>query len=93
MWQSWDAFFRNATSGAPPGAAYVSPPSLASSVAKAAPFAATAAETHSVVPAATQDLTISNTKNIDDHLAVQAIIRSYQVSLGFDSLNPNYILV
>lgn len=27
--QSWDAFFRNATNGAQPGAAYTSPPNLA----------------------------------------------------------------
>ena len=68
--QSWDAFFRNASNGAAPGAAYVSPPSLASSVQVTAPSPAGQAVSYAV----------PNTKVIEDHLAVQAIIRSYQVS-------------
>jgi hypothetical protein len=69
--QSWDAFFCNASSGLPPGAAYTPPPSLASSISSNAALAA------QTLPALQGD--ISSTKNIDDHLAVQAIIRSYQV--------------
>ncbi|ELU17896.1 hypothetical protein CAPTEDRAFT_171283 [Capitella teleta] len=65
--KSWDVFFRNASSGLPPGAAYTPPPSIASSVSTSVP---------QPLPAPPVDIT--TTKNIDDHLAVQAIIRSYQ---------------
>ncbi|XP_011141083.1 2-oxoglutarate dehydrogenase, mitochondrial isoform X2 [Harpegnathos saltator] len=69
---SWDSFFRNSTAGAAPGHAYQAPPSLAPS--------------HNQVPlgsllplAGTQIGQMPvNEKIIDDHLAVQAIIRSYQ---------------
>lgn len=70
---SWDAFFRNSTAGAGPGAAYQAPPSLAPS--------------HNQIPlgallplgGGSQLSQVSlNEKIIDDHLAVQAIIRSYQ---------------
>ncbi len=63
--QSWDVFFRNSTAGAPPGQAYVSPYSLSQA---SAPLVAP--------PTAGTGLDL---KVIDDHLAVQAIIRSYQV--------------
>lgn len=70
---SWDSFFRSSTAGAAPGLAYQAPPSLAPS--------------HNQVPlgallplgGSTQLSQIPITeKVIDDHLAVQAIIRSYQ---------------
>ncbi|XP_041976104.1 2-oxoglutarate dehydrogenase, mitochondrial isoform X2 [Aricia agestis] len=73
---SWDAFFRNATAGAQPGVAYTSPPNLA-------PYNKNEVPLTSLVPAIGGSTSISsgspiNEKIIDDHLAVQAIIRSYQ---------------
>lgn len=70
---SWDSFFRNSTAGAAPGFAYQAPPSLAPS--------------HNQVPLGSLLGSLGGTqigqmpvneKIIDDHLAVQAIIRSYQ---------------
>ncbi|XP_015178830.1 PREDICTED: 2-oxoglutarate dehydrogenase, mitochondrial isoform X3 [Polistes dominula] len=71
---SWDSFFRSSTAGAGPGLAYQAPPSLAPS--------------HNQVPLGAllplgggsqiSQMPI-NEKIIDDHLAVQAIIRSYQI--------------
>ncbi|XP_029663293.1 2-oxoglutarate dehydrogenase, mitochondrial isoform X3 [Formica exsecta] len=70
---SWDSFFRNSTAGAPPGLAYQAPPSLA--------------PCYNQVPLGTLlpfgggpqlGQTPVSEKIIDDHLAVQAIIRSYQ---------------
>ncbi|XP_066601306.1 2-oxoglutarate dehydrogenase complex component E1 isoform X4 [Prorops nasuta] len=70
---SWDSFFRSSTAGAGPGLAYQAPPSLATS--------------HNQIPLGAL-LPLAggsqigqmpiNEKIIDDHLAVQAIIRSYQ---------------
>ncbi|XP_037874726.1 2-oxoglutarate dehydrogenase complex component E1 isoform X1 [Bombyx mori] len=73
---SWDAFFRNATNGAQPGAAYTPPPNLA-------PYNKNEVPLTSLVPSSGGMPSISagspiNEKIIDDHLAVQAIIRSYQ---------------
>jgi hypothetical protein len=74
--QSWDAFFRNSSAGASPGQAYQSPPSLAlpgrneTALANLAPFFGGPAISGQV-----------DDKVIDDHLAVQAIIRSYQVCI------------
>lgn len=42
--QSWDAFFRNATNGAQPGAAYTPPPNLA-------PYSKNEVPLNSLVPA------------------------------------------
>ncbi|XP_025073596.1 2-oxoglutarate dehydrogenase, mitochondrial [Pogonomyrmex barbatus] len=70
---SWDSFFRNSTAGATPGFAYQAPPSLAPSYNQV-PLGA-------LLPlgVGTQlGQTPVNEKIIDDHLAVQAIIRSYQ---------------
>ncbi|XP_066601305.1 2-oxoglutarate dehydrogenase complex component E1 isoform X3 [Prorops nasuta] len=71
---SWDSFFRSSTAGAGPGLAYQAPPSLATS--------------HNQIPLGAL-LPLAggsqigqmpiNEKIIDDHLAVQAIIRSYQI--------------
>ncbi|KAH9644300.1 hypothetical protein HF086_003799 [Spodoptera exigua] len=75
---SWDAFFRNATAGAQPGTAYTAPPNLA-------PYNKNEVPLTSLVPAGAGMPSIAagspiNEKIIDDHLAVQAIIRSYQVT-------------
>ncbi|XP_046743343.1 2-oxoglutarate dehydrogenase, mitochondrial isoform X5 [Diprion similis] len=70
---SWDSFFRNSTAGATPGLAYQAPPSLVPNYNQVPPgslmpYGASPALSHSPI----------NEKIIDDHLAVQAIIRSYQ---------------
>ncbi|XP_043254335.1 2-oxoglutarate dehydrogenase, mitochondrial isoform X2 [Colletes gigas] len=71
---SWDAFFRSSTAGAGPGLAYQAPPSLAPSHNQI-PLGA-------LLPLGSGGSQLSqipvNEKIIDDHLAVQAIIRSYQ---------------
>ncbi|XP_033325723.2 oxoglutarate dehydrogenase Nc73EF isoform X5 [Megalopta genalis] len=70
---SWDAFFRNSTAGVAPGLAYQAPPSLAPShnqIPLGALLPLGGGSQLSQVPV--------NEKIIDDHLAVQAIIRSYQ---------------
>ncbi|KAL0107582.1 hypothetical protein PUN28_014709 [Cardiocondyla obscurior] len=70
---SWDSFFRNSTAGASPGFAYQAPPSLAPNYNQV-PIGA-------LLPlgGGTQlGQAPVNEKIIDDHLAVQAIIRSYQ---------------
>jgi len=76
MPQSWDVFFRNAQRGAAPGEAYQSPPPMAAMMPVqpvAWPMMPLPA-----APAVTSEQ--MSGKVIDDHLAVQAIIRSYQVS-------------
>lgn len=70
---SWDSFFRSSTAGAAPGQAYQAPPSLAPShnqVPLGALLPLGGGSQLGQVPV--------NEKIIDDHLAVQAIIRSYQ---------------
>ena len=68
-------FFRNATAGAVLGEAYVSPYSLPAGAFQGAGLAAA---TH----VGAQQGSALDLKVIDDHLAVQAIIRSYQVQLN-----------
>ena len=75
FFQSWDAFFRNANSGAAPGTAYSSPPSLSEPKPNTLPLASLAP---SLGVASTGEV---SEKTIDDHLAVQGIIRAYQVIL------------
>ncbi|XP_014260550.1 2-oxoglutarate dehydrogenase, mitochondrial isoform X1 [Cimex lectularius] len=65
---SWDAFFRN--SNAPPGQAYIAPPSIAGPQKGHVPLSMFTSNLGS--PQVSE-------KVIDDHLAVQAIIRSYQI--------------
>lgn len=65
--QSWDVFFRNANAGAPPGAAYQSPLGLS-----AAP------QLSSLVGAQP-----NVEKLVEDHLAVQSLIRAYQVRVDY----------
>ncbi|XP_041087978.1 2-oxoglutarate dehydrogenase, mitochondrial isoform X2 [Polyodon spathula] len=65
--KSWDVFFRNANAGAPPGMAYQSPPPLGMSL--------------SSLPSA-QSLVSAQPnveKLVEDHLAVQSLIRAYQI--------------
>ncbi|XP_034727995.1 2-oxoglutarate dehydrogenase, mitochondrial-like [Etheostoma cragini] len=61
--KSWDVFFRNANAGAPPGAAYQSPLALS-----AVP------QLSSLVGAQP-----NVEKLVEDHLAVQSLIRAYQI--------------
>ncbi|XP_035513981.1 2-oxoglutarate dehydrogenase, mitochondrial-like [Morone saxatilis] len=64
--KSWDVFFRNANAGAPPGAAYQSPLGLASGLA--------GPQLSSLVGAQP-----NVEKLVEDHLAVQSLIRAYQI--------------
>ena len=66
--QSWDIFFRNANSGAPPGAAYQSPPPLNGTPQGLASFQTLVGAQPNVE------------KLVEDHLAVQSLIRAYQVN-------------
>ncbi|CAA9993310.1 unnamed protein product [Nesidiocoris tenuis] len=71
---SWDAYFRNSTAGA--AQAYVAPPSLAGAPRGHVPITALAPMMGGGGLAAGAPV---SEKIIDDHLAVQAIIRSYQI--------------
>ncbi|XP_044101675.1 2-oxoglutarate dehydrogenase, mitochondrial isoform X1 [Neovison vison] len=66
--KSWDIFFRNTNAGAPPGTAYQSPlplsPGSLSAMARAQPLV---------------DTQPNVDKLVEDHLAVQSLIRAYQV--------------
>ncbi|KAM6986700.1 2-oxoglutarate dehydrogenase complex component E1-like isoform 5-T5 [Aplochiton taeniatus] len=64
--KSWDVFFRNANAGAPPGSAYQSPPPLGSSAVGLANAQALTAQPNVE-------------KLVEDHLAVQSLIRAYQI--------------
>lgn len=75
--QSWDSFFRSSSAGAQPGAAYQSPPSLAEPGRNQVPFSSIVPYLGGAMPALGGGQV--SEKVIDDHLAVQAIIRSYQV--------------
>ncbi|XP_043103096.1 oxoglutarate (alpha-ketoglutarate) dehydrogenase a (lipoamide) isoform X2 [Puntigrus tetrazona] len=65
--KSWDIFFRNANAGAPPGTAYQSPPPMGVSLAGLA-------QAQSLVGAQP-----NVEKLVEDHLAVQSLIRAYQI--------------
>ncbi|XP_048098662.1 2-oxoglutarate dehydrogenase, mitochondrial isoform X2 [Alosa alosa] len=65
--KSWDIFFRNANAGAPPGTAYQSPPPLGTSLASLT-------QAQSLVGAQP-----NVDKMVEDHLAVQSLIRAYQI--------------
>ncbi|XP_056632148.1 2-oxoglutarate dehydrogenase complex component E1 isoform X5 [Diorhabda carinulata] len=70
---SWDSFFRNSSQG---GVGYQAPPSLA-------PLGKNELPVSSLLPALAGSSALGaapvSEKAIDDHLAVQAIIRSYQI--------------
>lgn len=70
--QSWDIFFRNANAGAAPGTAYQSPPPLSASLS---------ALTHAQALVQAQP---NVDKLVEDHLAVQSLVRAYQVRGGSD---------
>ncbi|KAK7579718.1 hypothetical protein V9T40_000347 [Parthenolecanium corni] len=74
--KSWDTFFRSSAAGLSPGLAYQSPPTLGEPGRNHVPIS-------SLVPlfgGANAGIgTTVDEKIIDDHLAVQAIIRSYQI--------------
>jgi len=72
---SWDSFFRSTSAGAAPGQAYQSPPSLGEPGRNTVPLSALVPQFTGSVAATGGQI---NEKIIDDHLAVQAIIRSYQ---------------
>ncbi|XP_071386971.1 2-oxoglutarate dehydrogenase complex component E1-like, partial [Centroberyx affinis] len=65
--KSWDVFFRNANAGAPPGSAYQSPLSLS-------PGGVASPQLSSLVGAQP-----NVEKLVEDHLAVQSLIRAYQI--------------
>ncbi|XP_078285166.1 2-oxoglutarate dehydrogenase complex component E1 isoform X5 [Rhinoraja longicauda] len=65
--KSWDVFFRNANTGAAPGTAYQSPPPLGASLASMS-------QAQSMVVAQP-----NVDKLVEDHLAVQSLIRAYQI--------------
>lgn len=75
--QSWDIFFKNAENGAAPGTAYSPPPPVEAGYPS--PAASSAAIPASQVIQDVSAKTLDR-KVIEDHLSVQAIIRSYQVS-------------
>lgn len=73
--KSWDTFFRSSSAGRSPGLAYQAPPTLADPGRNQVPVS-------SIVPYITSSSHLNtpiDEKIIDDHLAVQAIIRSYQI--------------
>lgn len=80
MLQSWDAFFRSTSAGAAPGQAYQAPPSLAEPGRNQVSL--TSLVPHLGGGGMAMGGQVSE-KVIDDHLAVQAIIRSYQVRLFY----------
>uniref|UniRef100_A0A1B6CX51 2-oxoglutarate dehydrogenase, mitochondrial n=1 Tax=Clastoptera arizonana TaxID=38151 RepID=A0A1B6CX51_9HEMI len=74
---SWDSFFRNSSAGAMPGQAYTSPPSLSEPAKNTIPVSNLMPMLGGMgMPGVGGQV---NDKVIDDHLAVQAIIRSYQI--------------
>ncbi|XP_012618831.1 2-oxoglutarate dehydrogenase complex component E1 isoform X1 [Microcebus murinus] len=66
--KSWDIFFRNTNAGAPPGTAYQSPLPLSRGSFAAVAHAQSLVEAQPNVD-----------KLVEDHLAVQSLIRAYQV--------------
>uniref|UniRef100_A0A8B9PCM6 2-oxoglutarate dehydrogenase complex component E1 n=1 Tax=Apteryx owenii TaxID=8824 RepID=A0A8B9PCM6_APTOW len=66
--KSWDIFFRNANAGAAPGTAYQSPPPLSTSLSALS-------QAQFLVQAQP-----NVDKLVEDHLAVQSLIRAYQMA-------------
>jgi len=84
--KSWDIFFRNASAGLGPGEAHTRPPTMYPGAVAAVPQSLPAVSRPAQSAAATGTI---DSKVIDDHLAVQAIIRSYQIRGHFQSkLDP-----
>ncbi|KAM9307271.1 2-oxoglutarate dehydrogenase complex component E1 isoform 2-T2 [Pholidichthys leucotaenia] len=66
--KSWDIFFRNANAGAPPGAAYQSPPPISGTGERLAQVQALLGASPNME------------KLVEDHLAVHSLIRQYQLA-------------
>lgn len=82
--KSWDAFFRNASVNMEPGTAYQKPPTIFPHASRPnLPAIATGSSIESV----------DTHRAIDDHLSVQAIIRSYQVCLSVYFVRSHNALV
>lgn len=75
-------FFRNANAGAPPGAAYQSPLGLSAASSLVAP------QLSSLVGAQP-----NVEKLVEDHLAVQSLIRAYQVHTHTNTINASIRLL
>uniref|UniRef100_A0A671MGL4 2-oxoglutarate dehydrogenase, mitochondrial n=1 Tax=Sinocyclocheilus anshuiensis TaxID=1608454 RepID=A0A671MGL4_9TELE len=69
--KSWDIFFRNANAGAPPGSAYQNPPPVGVSLSGLSQAQALVGAQPNVE------------KLVEDHLAVQSLIRAYQASMDW----------
>lgn len=78
--KSWDIFFRNANAGAAPGTAYQSPPPLTTSLS-------TLSQAQSLVQAQP-----NVDKLVEDHLAVQSLIRAYQALGQWQQRAPGHQL-
>jgi len=74
--KSWNSFFGAASQDASPGSAYQPPPSLS---VHGMPAHAMPAPAMSSLPAVQTGTVAPSSKDIADHLAVQTIIRAYQV--------------
>lgn len=78
--QSWDAFFQSTSEGAEPGVAYQSPP-LAPLQYVHVPVGSLPGSTVTSLTSVPTSPKYVEPRGIEDHLSVQAIIRSYQVSI------------
>ncbi|XP_035230854.1 2-oxoglutarate dehydrogenase, mitochondrial-like [Stegodyphus dumicola] len=76
--KSWDAFFRNTSEGAEPGVAYQSPPLAPIQYVQVPLDHIQGTALTSLTPSAVSAQHVEP-RGIEDHLSVQAIIRSYQV--------------
>jgi len=72
---SWDVFFRNAEAGAPPGAAYQSPPEIYGHPVQYIAEAPVGTTAKATIPESSEQIN----ELISDHLAVFALIRAYQL--------------
>lgn len=79
LFQSWDAFFRSTSEGADPGAAYQSPPLAPVQYVHVPVGSVPSTALTSLAPSSVAPQYVEP-RGIEDHLSVQAIIRSYQVS-------------
>lgn len=79
--QSWDVFFRNASAGAPPGAAYQGPSHLSRTSERLSSAQALVGTQPSVE------------KLVEDHLAVHSLIRAYQVNCNHTEKVLSLIIV
>lgn len=76
--KSWDAFFRSTSEGAEPGVAYQSPPLVPVQYVHIPAGSLQGSAMTSLAPTSATPQYVEP-RGIEDHLSVQAIIRSYQV--------------